>query len=126
MDSGATAFSVPVAISGGDHYVLAVKGDGTVVAWGQSSYGQTSVPSGLSNVVSVAGGFFHCLALNSTGGVSAWGDNSYNECDPPYLPGQTIAIAAGGPPNRSGWIPTRAGPVLNPLPLYNLLDLKSA
>ncbi len=96
MDSGATAFSVPVAISGGDHYVLAVKGDGTVVAWGQSSYGQTSVPSGLSNVVSVAGGFFHCLALNSTGGVSAWGDNSYNECDPPYLPGQTIAIAAGG------------------------------
>jgi hypothetical protein len=34
-----------------------------VVAWGDNHYGQTDVPSGLSNVVEIAAGYAHSLAL---------------------------------------------------------------
>jgi hypothetical protein len=96
VDPGATAFSVPVAISAGDHYVLAVKGDGTVVAWGQSAFGQTNVPPNLSGVVNVSAGFCHSLAVTSSGGVQAWGENTYQELNIPPGLSNIIAVAAGG------------------------------
>ena len=36
-----------------------------VVAWGDSSGGQTAVPAGLTNVIAVAAGQDHSLALDS-------------------------------------------------------------
>ena len=63
-----------VAIAGGGYHSLALKYDGTVVAWGDNSAGQTNVPAGLSNVVAVAAGGFHSLALKNDGSVVAWGD----------------------------------------------------
>jgi alpha-tubulin suppressor-like RCC1 family protein len=67
----------------------------TVVAWGDNSYGQTSVPPGLSGVVQVAVGGQHTLALKSDGTVVAWGDNSAGQTSVP--PGLTnvIQVAAG-------------------------------
>jgi hypothetical protein len=50
-----------VALAGAEYYSLALKADGTVVAWGDSRY--TDVPSGLSNVVAIAAGKYHSLAL---------------------------------------------------------------
>src|SRR5437667_5582436 len=64
------------AIASGDEYTfLALKTDGTVVAWGQNSYGAASVPPGLSNVVAISQSS-HSLALKSDGTVAAWGQNS--------------------------------------------------
>src|SRR5207253_10320896 len=40
--------------SGFEYTFLAVKMDGTVVAWGLNSYGAASVPPGLSNVIAIA------------------------------------------------------------------------
>jgi hypothetical protein len=40
-----------------------LKTDGTVVAWGYNTSGQTNVPVWLTNVVAVAGGDSHSLAL---------------------------------------------------------------
>jgi hypothetical protein len=57
-----------------------VRSNGTVVAWGDNSSGQTNVPLWLSNVVTVAGGEFHSLALRSDGTVVGWGENFYGEC----------------------------------------------
>jgi len=37
----------PTSIAGGYSHSLALKDDGTVVAWGLDNYGQSSVPSGL-------------------------------------------------------------------------------
>jgi hypothetical protein len=50
----------PVAgIGAGDEHFLALMPDGTVVAWGDNSYGQCDVPPGLSNVVAISAGFAH-------------------------------------------------------------------
>ena len=62
---------VAVAAGGGDS--MALRADGTVVVWGNNTYGQTNVPPGLSNVVAIAAGFYHCLALRNDGTVVAWG-----------------------------------------------------
>ena len=53
------------AIAAGDYHSLALKGDGTVVAWGCANgadEGQCSVPSGLSRVTAIAAGEYHSLA----------------------------------------------------------------
>jgi hypothetical protein len=81
-----------IAIAAGDYHSLALKADGTVVAWGNNGFGQSTVPSGLSGVIAIAGGRGHSLALRSDGTVVAWGADGYV---PSGLSG-VIAIAAGG------------------------------
>ncbi len=50
---------------------------GIVVAWGDTSFGQSTVPDRLSDVVAVAGGGYaagsHSLALKGDGSVVGWG-----------------------------------------------------
>ena len=62
-----------VAIAAGAEHSLALRADGTVVAWGGNTYGQTKVPTGLSNVVAIAAWYLQILALEAGG--------------PPFLPG---------------------------------------
>ena len=85
-----------VAIAAGEYHSLAVKADGTVVAWGDNSEQQCGVPVGLAEVVAVAGGGAHSLALKSDGTIVAWGANWQGQCDlsPLYFPAN--AMAAGG------------------------------
>jgi hypothetical protein len=89
-------FSNAVAIAGGSYHNLAVKNDGTVVAWGDNSAGQTNVPAGLTNVVAIAGGSYHSLALRYDGTVVAWGDNSAGQTSVPAGLSHVVAVAAGG------------------------------
>ena len=42
---------------------LALKSNGRVVAWGTNDYGQSSVPTAVSNVIAIDGGELHSLAL---------------------------------------------------------------
>jgi len=53
------------AIAGNGIHFLALKSDGTVVAWGASYSGETSVPAGLSNVLTIAAGDVLSLALTT-------------------------------------------------------------
>jgi len=66
-----------------------------VVAWGDNSRLQSSVPPGLTNVVAVAGGSFHSLALTLNGTVTGWGDNTYGKANPPPNLTNVVAVAAG-------------------------------
>jgi alpha-tubulin suppressor-like RCC1 family protein len=108
----------PTLAVGGSHGV-AVRTDGTVLAWGSNAQGElgqgttdtsahgtaTAVP-GLSSIVMVAAGTNHSLALDSSGKVYAWGDNSQRQCgvagatvlQPTLVAGlpKVIAIAASG------------------------------
>jgi uncharacterized repeat protein (TIGR03803 family) len=69
---------------------------GTVVAWGDNTYGATNVPADLSGVTAIAAGDFHTVALKTNGTVVAWGLNAYGETTIPAGLTNVIAIAAGG------------------------------
>jgi alpha-tubulin suppressor-like RCC1 family protein len=52
-----------VQIATGDYHGLALKRDGTVVAWGFNDVGQCNVPPGLTNVVAIAARAKHSMVL---------------------------------------------------------------
>jgi alpha-tubulin suppressor-like RCC1 family protein len=81
-------------VAAGPWHALALKTDGTVVAWGRNQYGQlgdgaptatvavprtVEISAGvpLSNVVAIAAGATHSVALLADGSVYAWGYNVY-------------------------------------------------
>ena len=86
-----------VAIAGGFLDCLAVKSNGTVVAWGNYyPPGTVTVPGGLSNVIAVAAGDTHCMALQSNGSVVAWGSSWHSAAtNVPAGLSNVVAIAAG-------------------------------
>jgi len=61
-----------IAISAGFSHSLALRSDGTAVAWGDDGTGNATVPSGLSNIVAVSAGWNHSLFLKSDGSVASW------------------------------------------------------
>lgn len=90
-----------VSIASGGTHALALKSDGTVVAWGSNLsgitvVGQSTVPNGLTGVVSIAAGDYHSLALKSDGTIVAWGDNTYDQRSVPVGLSGVVAIAAKG------------------------------
>ena len=65
-----------VKIAAGNHHTLALEPDGSVLAWGDNNYRQSTVPTEAhSGVVAVAAGGYHSLALRSDGSVVAWGSH---------------------------------------------------
>ena len=46
---------------------MALKNDGTVVAWGYNVQGQSTIPAGLSGVTAIAAGSHHTVALGNSG-----------------------------------------------------------
>lgn len=81
------------AIAAGLDDAIALRSDGSVVAWGENDYGITNVPGTLSNVVAVSSGWFFHMALRSDRTVVTWGHPSTTV--PPGL-SNVVAIAAGG------------------------------
>jgi alpha-tubulin suppressor-like RCC1 family protein len=84
-------------ISAGYYHSLAVKADGTVVAWGSNQDGETVIPIGLQAVAVAAGGNFS-LALKPDGTVVAWGADDSGQAKLPaaLARAKVIAIDAGG------------------------------
>jgi len=62
------------AIGAGSLHSVALKEDGTVVAWGDGSSGAITIPAGLTNVKSISVGTI-TVVLKEDGTVVAWGSN---------------------------------------------------
>lgn len=78
--------AVPLALAIGYDHGLAIKGDGTIAAWGDDSYGQVSGAAGISNAVQVSAGTGQgdfSLALLADGSVVGWGYNGSGELNIP-------------------------------------------
>jgi alpha-tubulin suppressor-like RCC1 family protein len=68
---------------------------GTVIAWGDNTYGQTNVPPDLANATSISAGFYHSLALKADGTVVGWGQNTSGETNVPASLSSVTSVAAG-------------------------------
>ncbi|HMO51042.1 MAG TPA: choice-of-anchor D domain-containing protein [Kiritimatiellia bacterium] len=103
---GATFIGLPMpsnlpsatAVSLGYQHGLILLEDGTVVAWGDDSAGQRTVPAGLSNVIAIAAGAWHSLAITADGTVTAWGKHEPDILKPPVVvpPGLTGVVQVSG------------------------------
>jgi hypothetical protein len=91
-----TGLSNVVAIAGGGWHSLALKSDGSLVAWGRNDYGQGTIPIGVSNAVAISAGVAHNLILKSDGTVYGWGLDTYGQTDIPPGLSNVVAIASGG------------------------------
>jgi len=72
--------------------------DYAVVAWGNNSEGQTTIPlEAQSGVTAIAAGWEHTVALRNDGSVVAWGPNDHGETTVPVAAQSGVtAVAAGG------------------------------
>ena len=96
-----------IAVTGGEAHSLALKGDGTVWAWGQNTQGQLGLGAadtsnhptvaqvpGLANIVAIAAGYRHSVALRADGAVFAWGSNESGQVGNGSIATNTCACVA--------------------------------
>ncbi len=81
-----------IAIAAGGGRGLGLQVDGSIVAWGGSSY----VPSPNAGFVGIATAWDHSLAQKTDGSIVAWGDNYYGQCNIPPPNKGFLGISAGG------------------------------
>jgi hypothetical protein len=86
-----------VSVAAGSSHSLALRRDGMVIAWGNNDYGQTDVPSSLTNAAAISSGAgsVSSVALRSDGHVSAWGPGSWAALRLPTDLTNAAAISAG-------------------------------
>jgi alpha-tubulin suppressor-like RCC1 family protein len=108
------------AIDTSGYHSIALKGDGTVWAWGANYYGQLGDnttsnrlipvqvlgPGGigyLSNITAIAAGYNHNLALSSDGTLWAWGQNYYGQLGDNTTADSPVPVEVTGP-DGAGYI----------------------
>lgn len=70
-----------------------------VVAWGDDSASQTTIPTNLNDVVAISGGDFHTVALRRNGGLLGWGYNLNAQISVPTNSSRFVTVVAGAEHN---------------------------
>lgn len=74
---------------------MALKSDGSILAWGDNSRGQCDLPADLGPIAAIAAGAGHTVVLKADGTVRGWGANWNGQCGPPAGVSNVLGIAAG-------------------------------
>lgn len=86
-------------IATGGNHVLALKGDGTMLGWGNNTWKQCIPPAAVSgNIVAVAAGYLHSTALFADGTAFTWGkitEDNWFAVTPPGL-SNIVSISSSG------------------------------
>jgi alpha-tubulin suppressor-like RCC1 family protein len=82
-------------LAAGQEHALALKANGTVLAWGRNNAGQATVPSGLTDVIQVVAGYDFSAAVKANGTVATWGSYIIGDFTNLNLVTNAIAAAAG-------------------------------
>lgn len=124
VEPGVAVRGAPLAVAARFNCSIALKADGTVVAWGNNqppggisnvmamaggdytflalhpdhtiTYAGAGTPTTTSNVAAIAAGAYHALVLLNNGTVATWGNNYAGQLDLPPDLTNAIAVAAGG------------------------------
>ncbi|MBI3836082.1 MAG: hypothetical protein HY287_17290 [Planctomycetes bacterium] len=64
-----------IAAAIGYAHGLGLQTDGSIVGWGDDTYGQADDPVPNTGFVTISAGLTHSLALRADGTIVAWGDN---------------------------------------------------
>ncbi len=84
-----------IAVDAGTSHIIALKTDGSVIAWGRNNYHQIDVPATVTNVIAISAGGDYSLALKSDGTVIGWGGSLYSAMIVPSNLTNVIAISVG-------------------------------
>ena len=116
-----------VALSAGLQHSLALKSDGTLLAWGRDNEGQLgdstalaqqSTPvavQGASEITGIASGIFHNVALKADGTLLSWGDNRQKQLGNASTVTQPIPVSVS---SATGIVAVSAG-------IYHSIALKA-
>ena len=100
-ESGSGQCNVPapntdfVAVAAGSAHSVGLKGNGSIVAWGQNDFGLCDVPAPNTDFVAVAADRVQNLGLKADGSIVAWGLNDFGQSDVPVPNTDFVAVAAG-------------------------------
>jgi len=130
-DPGPLVTALPARIAAGGSSSLALKADGTVIDWGNNTFGQRNIPANTTGVVAIAAGAAHGLALKIDGTLVAWGDNTYGQTNIPAGLGPIVSLAAGYYYNLAmqsngrviGWGKNSSGQTAVPANVTNVIAL---
>lgn len=91
-----------ISVASGQHHTVVLRGNGTVLSWGENKYGQLGVNTNFANsfvplevfnneaLTNVYSGWTHSAALTNNGEVFTWGRNTYGQLgaprEVPYVP----------------------------------------
>jgi hypothetical protein len=96
-------------VQAGVDFSVALRNDGTVVAWGSPVNNHLAIPATIQTVTQIAVGAEHVVALQEDGTVVAWGDDSAGQATVPEGLSDVIFVAAGA---ASSAAVTRSGKVV--------------
>ena len=100
-ENGGGQLNVPdvrtlVQLAAGRFFAVALQKDGSVLAWGNNSYGElVNTPTGENDFVQISAGSRHSLALRSNGTVVAWGNNFNQQINVPQGLNNVVQVEAG-------------------------------